>query len=126
MLRTNEQNLKLIKEYPNIRDGIILLKIWLGQRELNKGFDAFSGHVITMYVLYLLRTKKLNTFMSSYQIVRNVWNSLGMFIYSFPFYIPRSDFYPFIAIPNFLLFNFFQLKVIGAKTEYRSVKKQRV
>lgn len=30
-----------------------------------------------MYVLYLLLTKKLNTFMSSYQIVRNTWHHLA-------------------------------------------------
>lgn len=76
-LKTNEESKKLIKEYPNIRDGIILLKIWLCQRELIRGHNAFTGYVITMYVIYLLRTKKLNTFMSSYQIIRNVWNNLG-------------------------------------------------
>lgn len=67
-----------IKEYPNVRDGIILLKIWLSQRELNKGYDGFTGHIMTMFVLYLLRKKRLSTFMSSYQIVRNVWSCLGM------------------------------------------------
>lgn len=76
-LKTNEESKKLIKEYPNIRDGIILLKIWLCQRELIRGHNAFTGYVITMYVIYLLRTKKLNTFMSSYQIIRNVWNNLA-------------------------------------------------
>ncbi|XP_046821739.1 nucleolar protein 6 [Vespa crabro] len=76
MSETNSQNTTLIKEYPNIRDGIILLKIWLSQRQLIKGYDSFSSHIMTMYVLYLLKIKKLNTFMSSYQIVRNVWCNL--------------------------------------------------
>ncbi|XP_077278515.1 nucleolar protein 6 Mat89Ba [Temnothorax americanus] len=73
MSRTNSEVAQVIKEYPNLRDGIILLKIWLRQRELNKGYDGFTGHIVAMFVIYLLREKKLNTFMSSYQIVRNVW-----------------------------------------------------
>lgn len=77
MLEISSRNTALIKEYPNIRDGIILLKIWLSQRQLIKGYDSFSSHIMTMYVLYLLKIKKLNTFMSSYQIVRNVWCNLG-------------------------------------------------
>ncbi|XP_012528322.1 nucleolar protein 6 [Monomorium pharaonis] len=77
MSRTNSEIGQLIKEYPNLRDGIILLKIWLCQRELNKGQDGFTNHIITMFVIYLLREKKLNTFMSSYQIVRNVWICLA-------------------------------------------------
>lgn len=81
MSETNSQNTALIKEYPNIRDGIILLKIWLSQRQLIKGYDSFSSHIMTMYVLYLLKIKKLNTFMSSYQIVRNVWCNLGKILF---------------------------------------------
>ncbi|XP_043516019.1 nucleolar protein 6 isoform X3 [Frieseomelitta varia] len=75
-MKIHAENMKVIKEYPNLRDGIILLKIWLIQRELVKGYTAFSGYIITMIVLYLLSIKKLNTFMSSYQIVRNVWSYL--------------------------------------------------
>ncbi|XP_043253264.1 nucleolar protein 6 [Colletes gigas] len=76
MSRMNIETMKMIKEYPNLRDGIILLKIWLAQRELTKDFTSFNGYVITMFTLYLLSIKKLNTFMSSYQIVRNVWINL--------------------------------------------------
>ena len=77
MSQSNSSNAKIIKEYPNLRDGIILLKIWLRQRQINDAYDSFSSHILTMYVLYLMYEKKLNTFMSSYQIVRNVWNFLG-------------------------------------------------
>lgn len=76
MLRINSEA-QVIKEYPNLRDGIILLKIWLRQRKLDKGYDGFTGHIITMFVIYLLRIRKLNTFMSNYQIVRNVWICLA-------------------------------------------------
>lgn len=75
-MKIHAENMKIIKEYPNLRDGIILLKIWLIQRGLSKGCTAFNGYVITMFILYLLSIKKLNTFMSSYQIIRNVWNYL--------------------------------------------------
>lgn len=78
IMKIHAENMKVIREYPNIRDGIILLKIWLTQRGLLKGYAAFNGHIITMLILYLLSIKKLNTFMSSYQIVRNVWNYLSM------------------------------------------------
>ncbi|XP_011646423.1 nucleolar protein 6 [Pogonomyrmex barbatus] len=77
MSRMDSEVTRIIKEYPNLRDGIILLKIWLRQRELNKGYDGFVNNIITMFVIYLLRAKKLNTFMSSYQIVRNVWICLA-------------------------------------------------
>lgn len=77
-MKIHSENMKIIKEYPNLRDGIILLKIWLTQRGLSKGCTAFNGYVITMFILYLLSIKKLNTFMSSYQIIRNAWNYLGM------------------------------------------------
>ncbi|KAJ8673894.1 hypothetical protein QAD02_015384 [Eretmocerus hayati] len=68
---------KMVREYANIRDGIVLLKIWLKQRELSGHLQSFNGHIITMCVLYLLFVKKLNTFMSSYQIVRNTWQYLA-------------------------------------------------
>ncbi|XP_032663829.1 nucleolar protein 6 [Odontomachus brunneus] len=77
MRSTNSEVAQIIKEYPNLRDGIILLKIWLTQRELNKDYDGFTDHIMTMFVIYLLNVKKLNTFMSSYQIIRNVWISLA-------------------------------------------------
>ncbi|XP_014489067.1 PREDICTED: nucleolar protein 6 [Dinoponera quadriceps] len=77
MKSTNSEVAQITREYPNLRDGIILLKIWLRQRELNEGYDGFTSHIMTMFVVYLLRMKKLNTFMSSYQIVRNVWICLA-------------------------------------------------
>lgn len=78
VMKIHTNDMKVIKEYPNLRDAIILLKIWLTQRELAKDYTSFNGYIITMFILYLLSIKKLNTFMSSYQIVRNVWNYLGM------------------------------------------------
>ncbi|XP_015124315.1 nucleolar protein 6 [Diachasma alloeum] len=76
MSETNSRTSKILKEYPNLRDGIVLLKIWLFQRQPERSYEGFNGHILTMYVLHLLYAKRLNTFMSSYQIVRNVWNNL--------------------------------------------------
>ncbi|XP_049871871.1 nucleolar protein 6 [Pectinophora gossypiella] len=55
----------------NLKQAVVLLKIWLRQRNLQ-----VSGHVISMYVAYLVGTKRINNIMSSYQIVRNVWIAL--------------------------------------------------
>ncbi|XP_066597044.1 nucleolar protein 6 isoform X2 [Prorops nasuta] len=74
MTRINAESIQKIKAYPNLRDGIILLKVWLKQRQLINGSNTFNGHIVTMYILYLLQLKKLNTYMSSYQIVRIVWS----------------------------------------------------
>ncbi|XP_074649988.1 nucleolar protein 6-like [Tubulanus polymorphus] len=68
-------HLELIKDAVDnshgIRDGIALLKVWLHQRELDIGQGSFSGFVMSMYVCYLLKKRKLNRQMSSYQIMRN-------------------------------------------------------
>ncbi|XP_045501152.1 nucleolar protein 6 [Colias croceus] len=52
----------------NLKQAIVLLKIWIRQRKLN-----VSGHVISMLVCSLVQMKRINNIMSSYQIVRNVW-----------------------------------------------------
>lgn len=78
MSRTNSEIAQVIKECLNLKDAIILLKIWLHQRELDKGYDGFTGHIVTMFVIYLLRKRRLNICMSSYQIVRVVWICLGI------------------------------------------------
>ncbi|CAK1542398.1 unnamed protein product [Leptosia nina] len=52
----------------NLKQAIILLKIWLKQRKL-----CVSGHIINMLVCCLVQIKRINNIMSSYQIVRNIW-----------------------------------------------------
>ncbi|KAH0540795.1 nucleolar protein 6 isoform X1 [Cotesia glomerata] len=77
MSQNHAESIKLITEYPSLRDGIILLKIWLRQRQQEQAYDGFNGHILSMYVLYLLSKKQVSTYMSSYQVVRNVWNNLA-------------------------------------------------
>lgn len=76
-LSYNDCLIQLLETHSNIRDGIILLKVWLRQRELDQGFGGFSGFIMTMYVAYLLSMRRLNNSMSSYQVARYVWNSLA-------------------------------------------------
>lgn len=69
---TASANEKLLSEIllksDNLKQAIVLLKIWLRQRSL-----LVPGHVVSMFVAYLVRMKRINNIMSSYQIVRNVW-----------------------------------------------------
>ncbi|XP_013174071.1 PREDICTED: nucleolar protein 6 [Papilio xuthus] len=52
----------------NLKQAVVLLKIWLRQRKLQ-----VSGYVISVFVAYLVQIKRINNIMSSYQIIRNVW-----------------------------------------------------
>ncbi|KAM3958506.1 LOW QUALITY PROTEIN: nucleolar protein 6 Mat89Ba [Aphomia sociella] len=65
----NEVYLKeILSKSENLRQAIVLLKIWLRQRKLQ-----VSGHIVSMVIAYLVQLKRINNIMSSYQIVRNVW-----------------------------------------------------
>lgn len=69
----------VIQASQNIRDAIKLLKIWLRQRHLDDdGGLGMNGFVVTMLVCYLIQSKKVSKSMSSYQIVRTVWNCLAV------------------------------------------------
>lgn len=67
---------------PQLRDALVLLKVWARQRELHLGHGAFTGHLLAFLLAYLLHIRKLNLAMSSYQITRTVWNYLSEFIVS--------------------------------------------
>ncbi|XP_057665867.1 nucleolar protein 6 [Diorhabda carinulata] len=69
----NEYIKELLNDQTNIKDGIKLLSVWLNQRELNVGLGAFTETIMLYLVIYLLEKKKINKYMSSYQIIRNFW-----------------------------------------------------
>lgn len=75
---TAVENQKLLQETlqncENLKQAIVLLKIWTRQRKLQ-----VSGFVISLLVAYLVHTKRINNIMSSYQIVRNVWIALSKY-----------------------------------------------
>lgn len=62
---------------PHVADAIILLKVWLKQREYCTGQDSFNGFILSMFVAYLIQKNLITTTMNSYQIIRQVWIHLG-------------------------------------------------
>ncbi|XP_075220979.1 nucleolar protein 6 Mat89Ba isoform X2 [Lycorma delicatula] len=67
---------EIFEENPNLRDALLLLKIWLHQRELDEDPGGITGFILSMLLVYLFRNHKLNPLMSSYQVLRNTWLSL--------------------------------------------------
>ncbi|XP_037654304.1 nucleolar protein 6 [Choloepus didactylus] len=62
---------------PGPKDGVALLKVWLRQRELDKGLGGFSGFLVSMLVAFLMSTRKIHTTMSGYQVLRSVLQFLA-------------------------------------------------
>ncbi|KAM8802879.1 nucleolar protein 6 [Rhynchonycteris naso] len=60
-----------------LKDGVALLKIWLRQRELDKGLGGFSGFLVSMLVAFLVSTRKIHSTMSGYQVLRSVLQFLA-------------------------------------------------
>ncbi|XP_008164588.2 nucleolar protein 6 isoform X1 [Chrysemys picta bellii] len=64
-------------DFPGMRDGVALLKVWLHQRELDKGLGCLNGFVASMLVAYLLAKHKISQGMSGYQVLRSVLQFLA-------------------------------------------------
>uniref|UniRef100_A0A8C3CHV7 Nucleolar protein 6 n=1 Tax=Cairina moschata TaxID=8855 RepID=A0A8C3CHV7_CAIMO len=64
-------------DFPGMKDGIALLKVWLNQRQLSKGLGCFNGFLVSMLVAYLLVKRKIVRVMSGYQVLRNVLQFLA-------------------------------------------------
>ncbi|KAB1252201.1 Nucleolar protein 6 [Camelus dromedarius] len=60
-----------------LKDGVALLKVWLRQRELDKGLGGFSGFLVSMLVAFLVSTRKIHTTMSGYQVLRSILQFLA-------------------------------------------------
>lgn len=78
---TMQKNQKMLQEtfenHKNFQEGFVLLKVWLRQRQLDIGYCGFSSHIMAMFIVYMVKQRKLHNNMSSYQVARNVWNNLG-------------------------------------------------
>jgi len=61
----------------NFQEGLLLLKVWLRQRQLDVGFSGFSSHILAAYIVYLSQNRLLHLSSSSYQVARTVWNQLA-------------------------------------------------
>lgn len=73
---------KTFNEATNIQDAIILLDVWLKQRNLKMQFD----NLMPLYVCYLIKNHKFSRHSSCYQIFRNTLLAIcksKKFIYSF-------------------------------------------
>lgn len=73
VMENEEVRANVLQTNSNLKDAIILLQVWLKQRLLDVGYGGFTGYLVSMLVVHLLRCHKLNNLMSSYQVVRNVW-----------------------------------------------------
>ncbi|XP_060535133.1 nucleolar protein 6 isoform X3 [Cylas formicarius] len=62
-----------LHELENIQEGVKLLYIWLRQRELNIGFGSITDELLLYFITYLIIKKKINKYMSSYQVIRIFW-----------------------------------------------------
>nr|XP_012318628.1 nucleolar protein 6 isoform X2 [Aotus nancymaae] len=60
-----------------LKDGVALLKVWLRQRELDKGQGGLTGFLVSMLVVFLVSTRKIHTTMSGYQVLRSVLQFLA-------------------------------------------------
>ncbi|XP_018427080.1 PREDICTED: nucleolar protein 6-like, partial [Nanorana parkeri] len=60
-----------ITDFPGMRDGIFILKVWLRQRQLDKGYGCFNGFLASMLVAYLLSKNKVTRMMNGHQVLRN-------------------------------------------------------
>lgn len=63
-----------LNDMKNVQEGIKLLIIWLKQRGISSGFASFSETIVLYIIVYLLQNKKINKYMSSYQVIRHFWN----------------------------------------------------
>ncbi|XP_061875058.1 nucleolar protein 6 isoform X3 [Colius striatus] len=58
-------------DFPGMKDGLALLKVWLNQRQLSKGLGCFNGFLVSMLVAYLVMKRKIVKLMSGYQVLRS-------------------------------------------------------
>ncbi|XP_069819373.1 nucleolar protein 6 [Dendropsophus ebraccatus] len=66
-----------MSDFPGMKDGISVLKVWLRQRQLDKGYGGFNGFVVSMLVAYLLSRNKINKAMNGHQVLRNALQFLA-------------------------------------------------
>lgn len=73
----NEYMCNVLEANPHVKDAIILLKVWLRQRDLFGSHVAFNGYILSMFIAFLMQKNLIVATMNSYQIIRQVWIQLG-------------------------------------------------
>lgn len=76
---SNEYLANILEGNVHVKDAIVLLKIWLRQRDLCGGHVGFNGYILSMFIAYLMQKNLITITMNSYQIIRQVWIQLGKF-----------------------------------------------
>uniref|UniRef100_A0A182VXN1 Nucleolar protein 6 n=1 Tax=Anopheles minimus TaxID=112268 RepID=A0A182VXN1_9DIPT len=76
-LAKNAELLESIIQSDSVREAIILLKVWIRQRQFDQGRYGFDGAIVTFYIAHLLQNKRIYPNMSCYQIIRLFWNQLA-------------------------------------------------
>ena len=59
-----------LEQCPALRDAVMLVKVWLRERELDSGWGGFSGFLATMLLTYLLGKRSISGGMSEFQMFR--------------------------------------------------------
>lgn len=73
----NENFLKRMLEttHTNVREAIMLFKLWLRTRGLNN--IELGGYIVSMFAVHLLKKRVINAAMSTYDVLRNFWIQFG-------------------------------------------------
>ncbi|VEN62255.1 unnamed protein product [Callosobruchus maculatus] len=78
LTENNEYVRSTLIEHTNVQEAIKLLYIWMSQREFNIGFGPLCEELIVYFITYLFSKKKINKYMSSYQVIRNFWSFIAL------------------------------------------------
>lgn len=100
---SNEYLANILESNVHVKDAIVLLKIWLRQRDLCGGHVGFNGYIMSMFIAFLMQKNLITTTMNSYQIIRQVWIQLGKLRISLFDYLETS-FTQFISNFPFTIF----------------------
>lgn len=69
-----------LKPCVNVTKGVSLFKLWLKTRRLNEDFCGFSGQIVSMFAAYLLKTRKLNSSMNVFDVIRSIFLNLSKWL----------------------------------------------
>ncbi|XP_037094201.1 nucleolar protein 6-like [Pollicipes pollicipes] len=65
-----------LAQLPAACQAVRLLAVWLRQRQLDQGPGAVDAELLTAFILWLFKQRRLAKLMSAYQVMRNVWVQL--------------------------------------------------
>lgn len=76
-LLQNENFLKRMLEttHTNVREALILFKLWLRTRGLKE--CELGGYLVSMFAVHLLKKHKVNAAMTTFDVLRNFWIQFG-------------------------------------------------